>query len=159
MKYAVIFLLSFTSIFAVHVLSKLFAPPEVKIERMIRRMETGFNEGSVRRSLGSLADDWRHQDETVDRTMLEDGLRARFFTERDASDRSLLIRVEIPAESLDIKMVGEGATARFEARFYRMLANEWKLSWRIKVESTWEETEDGWRVMRSGHGELEGHRF
>jgi hypothetical protein len=133
------------------------ASDERKIRWLVEGAADGFDEAHSGPVLDALTLDWLHESTPgFDRAVLVDVLRALYFQERDPSTRRFRYRVEIDAAALAIAVEGERARLAGEARFDRSLQGEWKPIWRVRFEADLIDGDDGWRVARSRHEDLEG---
>jgi hypothetical protein len=132
------------------------ASDETRIRWVIERMEEGFDAGSANGATSGLAPGWRHEGQVHERRMVHDGLLRVFWEERDPKTKELLLRVEVPEESLAIRVDGERAELEAQARFERRRGGEWQPQWTIAIEAELALGEDGWEIVRSRHRDVEG---
>lgn len=142
--------------FAVRWVVVALASDETKIRWLLERMEVGFNENRAAASVSGLSTRWSHEDESLDRDRLRLALLHRFREERDQDLGRFPYMAEIDPESLAIDADDERGHATLEVRFAHWDGQTWRLEWLIHVEADLEHEEDGWRVVRSRHVNLEG---
>lgn len=136
--------------------------PEERIRDLFESMAEGFDDGSPRRAVRGLADEWRDDGGRVDRQLLSAGLW-RFFREegRDAASGGLAFRVELPADELLVDYdpaAPEVATVTGRARFLERRGVVESLAWELDFDCALELRDDGWRIVRSETRTLSGRR-
>lgn len=131
------------------------ASDETRIERLARGMRAGFDRGHAGDATGGLTSDWRHEGSTIDRQTLRAALFRRFQLER-GSERRTRVSFERDELAIVIDPGGDTATLTAELHFERRDGEAWRTVWRLRAEAELRDTEDGWRIVRSRHVNLEG---
>lgn len=132
-------------------------PDETKIRWVVEEMEEGFNEGSAKRSVSGLAEDWSHEHARgMTAELLQRYLFGEFQGMRAQGDHRLDARVEVDEDELSIQVDGQEASLDGEATFSRLQAGEWVPNWRVRFHARLEDRDDGWLVVRSSSEDLEG---
>ena len=132
------------------------ASDETRIRWMIENMEEAYNEGKAGRCVAPLAKNWTHDSyDGVNRDLVF-AVLAREVLGPEAKQRGER-RVVVDPEGLLIEVLDEErASLTAEVDFSRLLEEEWQSRWRARVEADLEKGEDGWRIVRSRHTDLEG---
>jgi len=134
---------------------RLLASDETRIRWLVEQMEEGYNTGHPGSCVGPLAKDWRHEGYGVDREMLLGGL-FQTARDRDPKTRELRSRVTTDLESLAIAVDGDRATLTARATFEGLRGGAWQEVWRLEIEAELERRDEGWRIVRSRHHDLQG---
>lgn len=136
-------------------IADLFRSDESRIRALVARMEAAYNAGKPGTCVGPLAKGWRHEGYSIDREQLLGGL-FQASRERDPRTRQLRSRVEVDEDAVRVAVDGARATLGAEACFWRLRAETWEPVWRLSIEAELEDGEDGWKIVRSRHVDLQG---
>jgi hypothetical protein len=135
------------------------ASDERQIAWLLEDMEAGYDAAKVGPCVAGIAEDWRHgSSRELDRDALKGYLLREFLIERDTRTKEFLLRVEVPAESVEIQVDGERATLRCEARFERRTGAGWETTWHIRALAELARAGGRWRIVHSSHENLVGRR-
>lgn len=134
--------------------------PEDRILRRLELMAGGFNETSMGPIQAGLAESFRTDPGGATREDLRGGLVHLFFTDLDPETKRFLHRVEIepdPITALVPDAPRPTAAMEVTLSFYLREGDGETLSWRARVDATWERDESNdWKLVRAAHETLEG---
>ena len=133
-----------------------FASDEAKITWKLEAMEAGYNEGVVRRVVGPLSENWRHDDHFYTKRDVQRGLAAEFFQGRDPKTKKLLRRVRLDWESLTIEVQGDQAQISIEGVFERRVGETWEPKWAARFLGELLDGSQGWEFQSTQHEDLSG---
>ena len=134
------------------------ASDETKIRWLVEQMEEGYDEGDVSDCVGPLAKDWRHEGQSeLDRDLLKGGLLREFLQEgRDSETKERTRKVDVVDDSLSIAVTDETATLSVRVAFSRKRASGWEETWRAEIEADLRDGDDGWKIVKTRHADLDG---
>lgn len=146
-------------------LVRAFASDETRIRWMLASMEEGYNTGDVGDAVAPLHRDWSHEGTELDRDLIRAGLARELFQDRDPRTKKLRRRVELDPGSVEVAVGEDGADVALVARFARLDPRPdagaedeaaWGVVWTARIEAELVRTDDGWRILRSRHADVEG---
>lgn len=136
---------------------------ETKIRWMLEDMVEGFDEGDSGDTVSGLARTWTHAGRPIDRDMIKGYVFREWMESSRSSSGQYPWDVEIPEDSLTISVAadGETATIELEAVFSELegggdAAAVWKPNWHVRIWGDLENTDDGWRIVKSRHEDIQG---
>jgi len=135
------------------------APPEARIERRLRSMAESFNDATMRGVMRGFADEYGDEESGYDRDTVKSVLVHLFFQRIDPSTRSFALSVDIPEESLVIRLDTQDPTraeVTLRAVFTETKRGASELFWDARVSGVMREQEGRWRLVSTSgvnHGE------
>lgn len=132
-----------------------FASDETRIRRLLRAEAAAFNSASALSALTGFARDYRDETSGLDRPALQAALLWAFQNRRDGEGRFRL-RVELPADALQVEVRDKEASATFRLALWERNGDDEALEWELSVQARLEHGEYGWRIVSSRHETVQG---
>lgn len=132
---------------------RLFQSDETQIRAVVESMTDGFNATRTNAVLEGL--DARFLDEAygADKELVRAALVRLFFTAKDETTKGFLYRAETKVSNVVVTEASgdrpASATAEIEAVFHERRGESESEAWRIALQAKLEETDDGWRILRT----------
>lgn len=134
-----------------------FASDEERIQWCIEDMVSGFNETRLGTASGGLHRTWNVPGTSIDRPLLQNGLRSLFFTEKHPETRAFALSAMVPPQSLEIDVREHSATANFTIEFRRLTGETSTVEWVVETQNELtNDADQGWCLTETRYESLSG---
>lgn len=149
-------------ILAIPIVRLSLASPESRIRRHLQQMASDFDRGRAGPCARGLSEEFRDDTTGAGASEVRAILAQMSLAERDPETKEFLHRVTLADEEMTVAIDAADPTrARVDliATFEELHGGEWRLEWRVAISAEMRDEDGGWRVLRTTHETLAGHRF